>query len=206
MRAVILSGGCIADYEFLRVQIKDDDVIICADSGYNHAVKMNLAVNTVVGDFDSIGDNNIPENIRTIRVPANKDLTDTELALQYAQGVGFKNFLLLAATGSRMDHSLANILLLKGIVERGENAVILDEHNKIMMTNSMLELYEPEFSTVSLLPLSDCYGVSTEGLEYPLCNAALLMGASLGVSNVMVSEYAKVSVNKGLLLVIVARD
>ena len=204
MRAVIISGGRISDYEFIKAQIKDSDTIICADSGYNHAVKMNLQVSAVVGDFDSIGI--IPDDIPTMRSPAKKDFTDTELAIEYARAEGFRDFLLLAALGSRTDHSLANILLMKEIADRGENAMIVDEHNKIMMTNSALSFSEPKASIVSLIPLSDCYGVSTENLEYSLHNAALLMGKGLGVSNIMAADHACVSVQKGLLLVIVARD
>jgi thiamine pyrophosphokinase len=42
MRAVIISGGAITDYDYIKAQIMSGDTIICADSGYNHAVKMGL--------------------------------------------------------------------------------------------------------------------------------------------------------------------
>ena len=206
MRAVIISGGRIIDYEFTKSQIADNDTIICADSGYNHAAQMGLLVSAVVGDFDSIGDTVIAKNTATMRVPAKKDLTDTELALGYARERGYRDFLFIAAMGTRLDHSLANILLLKGCIERGEHAVIVDEHNKIMLTNSALILNEPPGSTVSLIPLDNCHDVITQGLEYPLRGEALMMGKGLGISNVMVSEHAEISIKTGLLLVIVAKD
>jgi len=206
MRAVIISGGRIANYIFIKSQIRENDVIICADSGYSHAIQMELLVSAIVGDFDSIGNVNIPENILTIRVPAKKDLTDTELALHYARKKGVKDFLFIAAIGTRMDHSLANILLLKSCVENGENAVIVDEHNKIMMTDSVIALCEPLGSTVSLIPLENCFGVSTQGLEYQLQGATLTVGRGLGISNVMVSKSATISIEKGLLLIVVAKD
>ncbi|MCL2617222.1 MAG: thiamine diphosphokinase [Defluviitaleaceae bacterium] len=204
MRTVIISGGAITNYEFIKAQLKDDDIIICADSGYNHAANMRLQVNVVVGDFDSIG--NIPQDIPVVRYPAKKDLTDTELAIEHARNMGSKHFLLIAATGSRLDHTITNILLLKNFLARGEHSMIIDEHNKIMLTDSQLRLYEPPGSIVSLVPLSDCLGVTTEGLEYPLHNATLYIGKGLGVSNVMLEGNASVSVQDGLLLVIIARD
>ena len=204
MRAVIVSGGAVADYEFIKKQIKDGDTVICADSGYNHAVRIGIEPSAVVGDFDSIG--SVPHNIVTIRYPSRKDLTDTEIAIEYARGKGFRDFLLLAATGSRVDHTLTNIMLLKGFLELGESAVILDEHNKVMITDSKLCLHEPPGSIISLVPLSDCYGVTTESLEYPLRNATMLMGKGLGVSNIMTGGNALVSVQSGLMLVIVAND
>ena len=204
MRAVIISGGQVTDYGLIKKQVKPGDTIICADSGYNHAVKMGVKADIVVGDFDSIG--SIPQDVTTISYPSKKDLTDTEIAIEYARDKGFKDFLLLGATGTRMDHSLTNILLLKGFLEHGESAVIVDEHNKIMLTDSMLRLHEAPGAIVSLVPLTDCRGVCTENLEYPLCEATLYVGKRIGVSNVLLEDNAVVSLREGLLLVIVAWD
>jgi len=204
MRAVIISGGRINDYGFIRKQISDCDTIICADSGYTHAIKMGLSPGIVVGDFDSVGE--VPDNVACLRYPSRKDLTDTEIAVEYARSKGFRDFLLIAATGSRIDHSLSNILLLRNIMECGEQAIIIDEHNKVMITDSQLKLYEPPGSIVSLIPLSDCRGVTTEKLEYPLNDAELLTGRGHGVSNIMTEDNASVTVNEGVLLVIIARD
>jgi len=220
MRAVIISGGRITDYAYIKSQINESDTIICADSGYDHAVKLGIKISAVVGDFDSISgsdsvssfsstcgyhSDNIPADIPIIRYPPHKDLTDTEIAIEYARGKGFMDFLLLAATGGRMDHCLTNILLLKGFLERGETATIIDEHSKIRLTNSKLCIHEAPGAIVSLVPLTDCDGVCTEGLAYPLHEANLRMGRGLGVSNIAVSQ-ATVSLRKGLLLVIIARD
>lgn len=204
MRAVIISGGMITDYEYIKAQIRESDTIICADSGYDHAVKMGIEPSVVVGDFDSAGE--IPSGIACLRYPARKDLTDTEIAIEYAREKGFREFLFLAGTGSRADHSLTNILLLKSILERGEKAMLVDEHNKIMITDSVLHLQEPPGSIVSIVPITDCMGVTTQNLEYPLCNAEMFVGKGLGVSNIMVDDNATISVAKGVLLVIVAKD
>jgi len=206
MRAVIISGGIITDYEYIKSQVKSSDTVICADSGYYHAEKMELSPAIVTGDFDSVTETDIPNDIPRLRYPSRKDLTDTEIAINYAREKGFKDFLLLAATGSRIDHSLTNILLLKSFSDNGENAVVIDEHNKIMLTSSKLQLSEPPGSIVSLVPITDCFGVTTENLEYPLNNATMFSGKGLGVSNVMLDSDAVVTLEQGLLLVIIARD
>ena len=205
MRAVIICNGAIADYGYIRAQINSSDIIICADGGYDHAVRMGIVPSAVVGDFDSISC--MPDdNVACLRYPTRKDLTDTEIAINYARDKGFRDFLFLAATGSRLDHSLTNIFLLKSMLEHGEKAVLVDEHNKVMITDSTLCLCEPIGSIVSLIPLSDCRGVTTENLEYPMNNAEMFMGKGLGVSNIMVECNAAVSVSEGTLLVIVAKD
>lgn len=204
MRAVIISGGKITNYEYVKAQIKASDMIICADSGYNHAVKMGIAPDIVIGDFDSIGE--MPSDVTCLQYPSRKDLTDTEIAMEYARSKGFKEFVILAATGGRLDHSLTNILLLKSTLEHNEKAVLIDEHSKIRITNSCLQMQEPPGSIVSLVPITDCRGVFTKNLEYPLHDAEMYVGKGLGVSNIMVAGDAEVSVSVGIMLVIVAQD
>ena len=204
MRAVIISGGKITDYNHIKAQIKTSDTIICADSGYDHAVRMGVLPSIVVGDFDSAGE--IPADVPCLLYPSRKDLTDTEIAVAYAREKGFREFLILAGTGSRADHSLTNILLLKSILEQGEKGMLVDEHNKIMITDSELRLKEPPGSIVSLIPIADCKGVTTKNLEYPLRNAEMHVGKGLGVSNIMLEDNASVSVVSGIMLVIVAKD
>ena len=204
MRAAIISGGAVSDYEYIKAQINPGDTVICADSGYNHALAMKIQPSIVVGDFDSIG--KVPDHIPCLSFPSKKDLTDTELAVEYAREQGFRDFLLVAATGSRLDHGLTNILLLKTILERGETAVIIDEHNKVMITDSYIEINEPYGSIVSLIPLTTCKGVTTQNLEYPLHNATMHVGKGLGVSNTVSGKNAVVTIREGILLVIVAKD
>ena len=206
MRAVIICAGEISDYDYIKSQVMENDTVICADGGYNHTVRMGLSVSAVVGDFDSIGPAPMDVTVPVYRYPEKKDLTDSEIAVEYARAKGFKDFLFLAATGSRLDHTLTNILLLEGCLKRGENAVIVNEHNKIMITGSELHLHEPAGTIVSLVPIAPCRGVGCENLEYPLHDADLFVGKGLGVSNVMRCENAKVTVREGVLLVIAARD
>lgn len=204
IRAVIICGGKITNYDYIKKQINLDDTIICADSGYNHAIKMQLKPSVLVGDFDSIGE--IPTDIKTIQYPTKKDLTDTEIAIEYARERQFKNFLIIAGTGSRMDHSLTNILMLKDFLDRNEYAELIDEHNKIMITNSVLNLNGNKNDIVSLIPISTCYGVTTKNLEYPLQNATMYVGKGLGVSNTMTQTIASISITSGTLIVTISKD
>ncbi|MGI6005549.1 MAG: thiamine diphosphokinase [Christensenellales bacterium] len=204
MRAVIISGGRMADYTFAASLIEEDDYIICADSGYLHARKMNLEPDAVLGDFDSLG--HVPESGQVVRLSVRKDDTDTEGALRLAREKGFSRFLFLGCIGSRMDHTLANILLLTGCLRRGEDAWMVDEHNKITAIDAKIILDEPPGAIVSLVPLTTCSGVNTFHMEYPLHDAALIPEESRGISNVTTARGAGYTMKDGLALVIVARD
>ena len=205
-RAIIISGGEIRDYAYIKSLIKETDYIICADSGYDHALKMGVMPDLAVGDFDS-AQNVPPEEIR-LAFPPKKDFTDTELALDVARERGFREMLFLSVTGSRIDHSLANVLLLKSCLEREETAYIVNEHNAayIMDARKNIELDVEKGQVVSLLPLENCEGVATQNLEYALTNATLCVGTTRGISNIATSNTISVSIKSGCLLVVLAKD
>ena len=201
MRGVIISAGSITDYIYIKSFINPDtDYIICADGGYHHAVKMGLRIDILLGDFDSIS-SDIPVDINKLVFDKDKDYTDTEIALDYARKQGFTEVLLLGGVGSRIDHTLANILMLVNF----KNVVIINENNKIYMCDD-LTIKEDIGNYVSLIPLTKCVGVTTKGLKYELDNATMEVGYGIGVSNVVTNENVSVNILSGKLLVIVAKD
>lgn len=200
MRAVIIGGGSISDYNYIKSKINSDDYIICADGGYNHAVKMGISPNIVLGDFDSIVD--LPKDTEKIRYPVRKDFTDGELAVRYANEYGFNNVLMLGMTGDRADHTITDILLLI----QCKNGCIIDDNNEIYLIRDDITIAGRTGDTVSILPVGgNLEGITTENLEYPLNNETLYFGESRGVSNVMCSDMCRVTVKKGIGLIIKVR-
>ena len=206
MRAVIFANGDLKQPEFYQDYILPGDFIICADGGYAHVLELGLIPDVVLGDFDSM------ERARVVcreilTYPAEKDATDTEIAVDYALEEGFDEILLLGCLGSRMDHSLANLFLLKKIAVSGAQGTILDEHNCVSYCEKEISVSGKAGDILSVIPLEgDVEGVTTEGLYYELHGETLLFGSSRGVSNVLTGETAKISFSKGSALVIVARD
>jgi len=204
MRAVILSGGAMTDYAYLRQFIRPDDTIIAADSGYRHAEAMGLRPRILLGDFDSL--DHLPAEVETLRIPRENDHTDTELAVAWARDQGLRDFLFLGTIGTRMDHTLTNLLRLSDLLDRGERGEMIDEHNRIWITDSAIEIAGTPGNLLSLIPLTFCTGVTTENLAYPLRDAPLYVGHGRGVSNVLLAETAKISLDTGKLLVMLCRD
>ena len=210
MRAVILAGGSIHNDDIIRQYIRPDDFIICADSGYDHAVRMGISPQIVVGDLDSVEEDlteaQVLGQIEVLSYPPEKDYTDTELTVETALDRGADSILFLAATGFRLDHTIANILLLRSLLDEGIDAAVVDEHNEIRMLCGPTTLQGRRGALVSLIPVTDCSGVTTSGLQYPLDNATLPLGISRGVSNVFLGDTAQVTLSEGYLLAIQARD
>ncbi|WHH59891.1 thiamine diphosphokinase [Petroclostridium sp. X23] len=211
MRVWIVSNGDIVDYGFYKDKIGPSDFIICADGGTKHAVKMGILPNVILGDFDSIGkeyfNDEQLENIEFIQYSCDKDETDTQLAVEYAVKLGGTEIVLIGSLGTRMDHSFANISLLKMLLDKGITGKILNEHNEIYLTDTKIKLRGQVGEIVSVLPITEVVtGVTTKGLQYALNNAQMTFGVPNGISNVLIEEEIEISIKSGLLMVVKAKD
>jgi len=211
MTAVILSGGTIRDYSYCRKYAEDAGLIICADGGARHAAGLGVAPHVLVGDFDSIAPDEFERlksmGVQMIRFPEEKDKTDTELAVDFAIEKGFKSIIILGGIGTRLDHTLANIFLLKKMLDAGVEGMLADERNEVTPVRGSLSLRREPGMKLTLLALSEkASGITTTGLYYPLAGDTLELGSTRGVSNEFEAETARVSVADGLLLAIKSRD
>ena len=189
---------------------RDAVLVVAADGGARWLAAQGLRPHMLVGDLDSLDRHDIERlqgsGARVISHPAEKDASDTELAVQAAIAAGADRIVLLGALGgSRLDHELANVMLL---VEPALSPVEIRLQRGTTLVRCIsgahsLAIEAGVGATVTLLPLGgDAIGVSTEGLNYPLQEETLVMGRSRGLSNVVVEQPASVSVRAGSLLVI----
>ena len=230
MIALIVSGGQ-TDSKQLRQQIQKlrqgEGLLIAADSGLEvldqlirqetqqEICEMYLP-DVAVGDFDSV-DPQVLERfgqrgqIRFERHRPEKNETDTELAFTIAQEAGISDIILMGATGTRLDHVLSNIHLLKAAMDRGLTCQLLDPHNRIRLAQGRTVFLKTEesYPFISFVPLTmEVKGVTLTGFKYPLNQHDLILGQECGlcVSNELAAEEAVLDFNQGLLLVIEARD
>src|SRR5207248_10328649 len=135
--------------------------------------------------------------------PPEKDETDLELGLRYVVQRGARRVAVLGALGGRVDHELANLLLLAAPLLDGIDAVILDRRTRVAAIKDKLELTGRPGDLLSLLPVTaSATGIVTEGLKYRLNGDTLLLGPARGISNVFVQEHIAVRLATGVLLAI----
>ncbi len=213
MTAILISGGTVtaAFLKEVREQYKDA-VVYAVDGGLAVAEAAGIVPDYLVGDFDTADAALVAryeERCVTIRHQPEKDATDTELAVDEALARGADQLILLGATGSRLDHTLANIHMLYRVLMAGKMAWILNENNRITLHDKpFLCKRENLFGTyVSFLPFfGEVTGVTLRGFKYPLSEKTLTAGISLGISNEGQDETLEVSFLSGYLLMIEARD
>lgn len=211
MKGLIICGGIIEDINIVVNEEKKVDVVICADKGAGYAKMANIVPNLIVGDLDSVDNDAIDyykkERIPIDTYPTDKDMTDSEIAIEKAIDMGCDELIIVGATKNRLDHCMGNILVLKDLLKKNIKAVIKDENNEVRLIDDSVELNREEGYKVSLLPLTnEVRGITTYGLKYSLDNGTLFMGKSLGVSNEFIENVAKVTIKEGLLLVIKSKD
>lgn len=183
--------------------------LICADGGINKAIAAGLKPDLHVTDSDSGGDKT-PADVERIALKKEKDDTDTAVAVNYGLARGAIRFVLDCCAGGRPDHYLTNIALLEYLSDRGAKGVLIAEKSEIRLLlpgQTMSIGRDPRFKYLSVLPVDEhAEGVYESGVKYPLENAVLLRGRSLGVSNEITADTAAVSVGRGKTLVILSSD
>jgi len=207
MKAVIFSGGEIGNYDKVKKYLSGCNLMICADSGLEHAFNMGVIPDLLVGDMDSVSPAAIKKvqklGIKKHSFPSEKDYTDTELALDISLAKGAREAILLGGLGDRPDHSLANIFLMVRFKKLGLHLKLADEHWEMFLIDKPVEVCGEKGNILSLIPISpEVTGVTTEGLYYPLKGETLFMGPARGISNVFLENTAKVSIKQGLLLAV----
>ena len=215
MRVVIISGGHIDDaFAIDWLEKNKYDCMIAADSGMNFLHRNGIVPDIIAGDFDSAKAESVAyfqglNNVQVIKLNPIKDDTDTEFVIREAIRRGATEITVLGATGTRLDHVLANVNLLGLGLEEGVSIQLVDKYNRIRMISDMIEITKKEQfgDYVSVLPVKgNAKGVTLEGMKYPLKDAEVSCFSSLGVSNEIKETVAKISVKQGVLLVIESRD
>lgn len=214
MKTLIVSGGNVE--EELLNEIYSNykfDNIIASDRGLEALDKQGITPNYIIGDFDSIDRKILDKyinnkNIKIRRLNPEKDYTDTHMALKLGVEIESKEIIILGGLGTRIDHMLANIHILKETLENGIECKIVDSRNEIQLINKKTILkIDKNYKYISLIPLTTkVEGITLKGLKYPLSNATLEIGHSIGVSNEQLEDNAIIDLKAGILILIKSKD
>lgn len=215
MNCLIVTGGNI-DLDLLNnyYNSNKDLLIIAVDKGLEALYKLNIMPHHIVGDLDSVNHEILKHynNISCVNIHKympEKDYTDTDIALKLAINLHVSSITILGATGTRIDHMLANIHILTYTLDSQIPCYILDANNKIYLTDNSIILNKNEIygRFISLIPLTTLVeGLTLKGFKYPLENYCLTIGKSLGISNELIEDTATISLKSGILIVIESKD
>jgi thiamine pyrophosphokinase len=181
------------------------DFVIAADGGYDYAVSCGIAVDLLIGDFDSL--QLMPSLDNVVKLPTVKDDTDMIAAINAGWKQGYRQFHIYGGTGGRIEHTLANIQSIADIAKRGGRAYLYDKESVItVIHNSQIDFEANMAGFVSVFAFGDVAEcVSETGLKYTLSDATLQNTYPMGVSNEFIGETSCISVRNGTLLIVFPR-
>ena len=205
---------CAGDLTLGEVPVGEEDFVIAVDGGLSYCGILNVEPDLILGDFDSVSEQEalaiekleqqIPERI--LRLPCEKDDTDTLAALKEGLKRGYTDFLIYAGTGGRFDHTLANIQCLIYLKNRGATGYLVDGtgmmliiKNEAVHFQAGLEGYLSLFSLVE-----ESRGITIEGMKYSLEHAVIRNDFPVGISNEFIGEAAAIAVEDGTLVCMIA--
>lgn len=208
-KGMIISGGAVETAFALKMleEIKPA-YIIGVDGGLSFLYRNQVMPTHIVGDFDSVEPEIIAYYKSNTDIPVHefnpeKDASDTEIAVRLAVEIGVENLWILGATGTRLDHVMANIQTLMIAHDHGIKAYIVDAHNRISLAEKEVVLTpEEKFGTYfSVFPFGGIVeDISIEGAKYPLFHYRMGPNDSRGVSNEVGDEKVKITFPDGMIL------
>ena len=215
-KALIITGGSI-DNDFGKefINTKSYDFIVAVDGGLKFADATGIIPDAIIGDFDTISEDILSKyehdsNIEIKRLNPVKDSTDTEEAFDLVIGKGIREIDVLGGVGSRLDHSIGNLFLLKKAKEMGATANIFTSNSKIFIINKpMIIRNDGCYKYISFLQFDGAAkGVTLKNFKYCVEDFDFDTDKTyrLGISNEFAGDYGEVIIKGGYLLAILSND
>ena len=203
MNSCWIFGSAPVSGRFLE-EPPENAYIIAADGGYNTIMSMGLTPDLVLGDFDSLDIK--PSCGELAAVPAEKDDTDTMLAVKTALERGFRDISIAGSIGGRLDHTFANIQTLAYISAHGGSGRLIGENDIVWLIGEGSYSYKRrEGMYLSLFSYGSSAVVTISGVKYPLDRHRLENTFPLGVSNEIMGEECSIIVSEGQILAIFSK-
>lgn len=205
---LVFANGMLDDVGWVKPWLARATAVVAADGGLRHLAILGRRPDVLIGDLDSLPDGVIVTEAAgtVIRHPRDKNETDLELALLYAtERYPNHEVVIMGGFGGRLDHMLANILLLAHPRLLGRSIRFVHERESAWLVSAAppgeTRIDGHPGDIVSLLPLGgDALVATTTGLRWPLHDERLAFGPARGVSNEMTGPIATVRLREGMVV------
>lgn len=212
--AILITGGTAPDPALLKDLRAQFPTVpcLCADAGADLCRAAGVLPDALIGDMDSLSpetrawldEAGVPEVV----YPAEKDDSDTALAVQQLFADGAEELIVIGALGGRMDHELANMMLMVGAGRQGKSIVYWDDINRMRYVGPGEHQLDHTSGYIGIVPFSDdgmC--LSIDGLYYPLDNFSVPFGETRLISNVFTdAPMAAIRIARGDGVLVLCHD
>lgn len=196
IKTIIVAGGNFPTNIYLETIFQKVNYIIAADRGFDYLKSLNIRPNFLIGDFDSL-DSNLEKirDVEIIKYPIEKSMTDLDIAIEKSILLSSNEVLILGGSGTRLDHTIINIFLLKKLFDKGIIGKIIDDNNEIILGKGIFDINKSSHKYLSVIPLYGNTKLSISGVKFPLENKIVNPFDSLTISNEIIEDSSKVEVS-----------
>jgi thiamine pyrophosphokinase len=186
--------------------MEEADYSIAVDGGYLSFRQAGLVPDTLIGDMDSLSDEEHPGSefpeLKVMHLHE-QDSTDFEKALNWIQvNTNIKKLIILGGLGKRTDHLTTN-LLVASVADQSLEITFDDDQEwmRRVTPSCPLTLLGRKGATVSILPISESSGVTTKGLQWELDCETIGGSKIVGQSNICQSDSVEIHCSTGTFFV-----
>jgi len=196
---ISIGGSCSSNIK----QKFEYEKVIGVDSGVKHLNKFAITPDLIIGDLDSIDKKLLTEsakkNIEIIKYPKNKDQTDFEIALDYAQKLEFESIDIIGGENGEIDH-LLSIFMTISINKCSYKTTWFYGKQKILFNPKSISINLNQI--FSLIPLSNIKNLNISGAKWNLQNKNIDFGSTRTLRNESVERLIKISCDEGKYCII----
>ena len=211
-KILFISGGRPPTLEWLLNCAANIDRVWCIDHGIDTCRQAEIIPELLIGDLDSARSDSVDwaraHNVTVEQHPVDKDFTDTQLALRRLEQSDNPPFVILTGVfGGRLDHLYATLF---SCAQSPLKICLADQHELIAFVRGGETIrlhFDVRPFALSLLPISNlCRGVSIDGVHWKLERAELSQALPNAVSNRVENDIVNVSIERGIVAVVLTFD
>ena len=197
---IVLLNGNFPTHSLPLSYLSSSKTIICADGAANKAIENSITPDYIIGDMDSLKQNNISKNVILLK-DEDQNSTDLEKILNWSIRNRIKEITLLGISGEMEDHSYMNLHIMAHFSDRITIKAVTD-HFTILHLKNLNKIKCKKNSRISIVKAHDNPIINTKGLFYEIINEHLNL-PSQGLSNKSTSDSFTINIKEGSIFLFI---
>ena len=126
--AVIVANGNFPTHPLPLSLLETGAPVVCCDGALGKLLKAGVMPTIIIGDCDSLSVQDFERYASMICRVAEQESNDLTKAVRYCIEQGWKDLVILGATGKREDHTIANISLLADYLDITRDVLMVSDY------------------------------------------------------------------------------
>ncbi len=169
---VIIADGTFPSHSVPLEYIRNARRIICCDGSADNTLLVGFSPYAIVGDMDSLSEDLANRFADRIFRDEDQETNDLTKAVNWCRESGYKDLVIVGATGKREDHTIGNISLLAEYIKDVNVIMVTDTgiFQPLLKSSTISSFRGQQVSIFSIDPETE---ITTSGLKYPITRSKI---------------------------------